>query len=72
MSYSLIIPIMATCLVAGFLFMADVSLPSKISVVSLLVLTFLLSGHSMALDLAATLSQAALGIGLLIYFKVAR
>jgi len=66
----IIAPLLAVCLTGGFLFTSETSIPTKGFVSGLLVLSFFVQGHSLLLDMAGAVLQAALSIGLLIYFRV--
>jgi hypothetical protein len=70
--YGLIAPTLAIALVAGFAFITDASIAAKVVIAALLLLSFLIGGHSLLWGLAGTLLQAALCIGILVYFRVAR
>ena len=69
--YAFIAPLAAIALTAGFVCVSDAALPSKLVVAALLVLSFFIATPSWLGGVAGTLLQAALGIGILIYFKVA-
>ncbi|MEO6968388.1 MAG: hypothetical protein ABI132_08075 [Rhodanobacteraceae bacterium] len=70
--YQFIASLVAVCLTAGFLFTSDASIPAKVFVSGLLVLSFFVQGHSLFWDMAGAVLQALLSVGLLIYFRVAR